>query len=64
MSVFRPIAGVVRIHSPNVRHPRCILYNSKQLAMLTLNVEHNYICFYYKEFTTTCFGPICGPSSC
>ena len=32
--------------------------------MLTLNVEHNYICSYYKEFTTTtCFGPICGPSS-
>jgi len=32
--------------------------------MLTLNVENNNICFYYKEFTTTtCFGPICGPSS-
>jgi len=32
--------------------------------MLTLIVEHNYICFYYKEFTTTtCFGPLCGPSS-
>ena len=47
-----------------VRHPRCVLYNSKELGMLTLNVEHNYICFYYKEFTTTtCFGPICGPSS-
>jgi len=51
-------------NNSNVRHPRCVLYNSKQLGMLTLNVEHNYICFYYKEFiTTTCFGPICGPSS-
>jgi len=48
----------------NVRHPRCVLYNSKESGMLMLNVEHNYICFYYKEFTTTtCFGPICGPSS-
>jgi len=37
---------------------------SKELGMLTLNVEHNYICFYYKMFTTmTCFDPICGPSS-
>jgi len=34
--------------------------------MLTLSVEHNYICFLLniQEFTTrTCFGPICGPSS-
>ena len=32
--------------------------------MLTLTVEHNYHCYYYMEFTTTtCFGPICGPSS-
>jgi len=39
-------------------------YSSKQFGMLTLSVEHNYICFYYKEFTTTtCFGPICGTSS-
>jgi len=30
----------------NVRHPRCVLYNSKQLGMLTLTVEHNYICYY------------------
>jgi len=29
----------------NVRHPRCVLYNSKELGMLTLTVEHNYICF-------------------
>jgi len=40
-----------------------VFHNSKQLGMLTLNVEHNYICFHYKEFTTTtCFGPICGQS--
>jgi len=33
--------------------------------MLTLTVERNYICFLsIQEFTTTtCFGPICGPSS-
>jgi len=24
----------------NMRHPRCVLYNSKELGMLTLNVEH------------------------
>jgi len=48
----------------NVCHPHCVCYNSKQLGMLTLTVKHNYICFYYKQFTTTtCFGPICGPSS-
>ena len=48
----------------NVRHPRFVLYNSKELGMLTLTVEHNYHCYYYMEFTTTtCFGPICGPSS-
>jgi len=32
-------------HLSNVRHPRCVLYNSKGLGMLTLTVEHNYICF-------------------
>jgi len=30
----------------NVRHPRFVLYNSKELGMLTLTVEHNYICYY------------------
>ena len=29
-----------------MRHPRCVLYNSKQLGMLTLTVEHIYICYY------------------
>jgi len=29
----------------NVHHLRCVLYNGKELGMLTLNVEHNYI-FY------------------
>jgi len=33
------------INISNVRHPRCVLYNSKGLGMLTLKVEHNYICF-------------------
>jgi hypothetical protein len=27
----------------NVRHPLCVLYDSKGLGMLTLTVEHNYI---------------------
>jgi len=27
----------------NVRHPRCVLYSSKELGILTLTVEHNYI---------------------
>jgi len=30
----------------NVRHPRRDLYNSKELDMLTLTVEHNYICYH------------------
>ena len=50
----------------DVCHPRCVLYNSKELGVLILTIEHNYIClYYYKEdiITTTCFGPICGPSS-
>jgi len=29
-----------------VRHPLCVLYNSKQLGMLTLTVERNYTCYY------------------
>ena len=33
------------ILNSNMRHPCCVLYNSKELAMLTLTVEHNYICF-------------------
>ena len=36
-------------------YTRCIKHlkpDSKELGMLTLNVEHNYVCFYYKEFTT------------
>jgi len=33
-------------HYCNVRHPRCVLYNSKELGMLTITVEHNYMCYY------------------
>jgi len=34
----------------DVRHPRCVLYNSKELGIVILTVEHNYIClYYYKE---------------
>jgi len=42
------------------------IFNSKELGVLILTVEHNYIClYYYKEdiITTTCFGPMCGPFS-
>jgi len=43
-----------------------IAMNSKELGVLILTVEHNYICLcYYKKdiITMTCFGPICGLSS-
>jgi len=38
-----------------------VQYNSKQLGVLILTVEHNYICLWYyrRIITTTCFGPIC-----
>ena len=41
------------------------LCNSKELGVLILTAEHNYICLYYykEDIITTCFGPICGPSS-
>ena len=48
-----------------VRHPRCVFYNSLAIYVcVALAVEHN--CFYWlyrKLTTTTCFGPILGPSS-
>jgi len=34
------------MNNSNVRHPRCVLYNSKELGMLTLTVENNCICYY------------------
>jgi len=33
----------------NVRHPRCVLYSSKELGMLTLTVKHNYLLLYYRS---------------
>ena len=41
------------------------IFRKKGLGMLTLTVEHNYIylILILQGFTTTCFGPICGPSS-
>jgi len=30
------------LHGSNVCHPHCVLYNSKELGMLTLTFEHNY----------------------
>ena len=43
-------------------------FNSKELGVLILTVEHNYITIFAsiitrRVTTTTCFGPICGPSS-
>ena len=38
--------------SSNVRHPRCVLYNSKQLGMLTLTVEHNYMVPWSRDHGT------------
>jgi len=29
-----------------MRHPHCVLYNSKELGKLTLTVKHNYIYYY------------------
>jgi len=43
--LFRVTFYMFRTVGSNVRHPRCVLHNSKQLGMLTLTVEHNYICF-------------------
>jgi len=45
-----------------------ISLNSKELGVLILTVEHNYITVFASVITrrvttTTCFGPICGPSS-
>jgi len=36
---------------------------SKELGVLILTVEHNYICLWYYRMviTTTCFGPHIGP---
>jgi len=57
----------VRTGSANsdVRHPRCVLYNSKELSVVIHTVKHNYITSIITMgvLTTTCFGPTCGPSS-
>ena len=50
----------------DVRHPRCVLYNSKELSVVIHTVKHNYITSIIvtmRVLTTTCFGPTCGPSS-
>ena len=30
-------------HGSDVRHPRCFLYNSKELSIVIHTVKHNYI---------------------
>jgi len=48
-----------------VRHPRCVFYNSLAIYVcVALAVKHNYFYWLYMELTTTtCFGPVLGPSS-
>ena len=37
-------------HDSDVRHPCCVLYNSKELSVVIHTVKHNYICLcYYNE---------------
>jgi len=51
----------------DVRHPRCVSYNSKGLRMEIRSVKHSNILTSIINIircqTTTCFGPTCGPSS-
>ena len=59
------------IFVPALRHSlwtsRCVLpvVFSKELGVVILTAEHNYICLYYckENIITTCSGPICVPSS-
>ena len=37
--------------------------NNTESLCITRTVEHNYISLSTEGNTTTCFGPICGPSS-
>ena len=49
-----------------MHHPRCVVYNSKELSVVTHTVKHNYITSIIvrmRVLPTTCFGPTCGPSS-
>ena len=34
-------------YDSDVRHPRCVLYNSKELSAVMHILKHNYICLYY-----------------
>jgi len=44
------LAMVKLPHPSDVRHPRCVLYNSKELSVVIHTVKHNYICLcYYNE---------------
>ena len=47
----------------SVVHFRCGYSCGSELGMLTLTVEHNYICYYIIGVYNDIFGPICGPSS-
>ena len=46
-----------------MRHPRCVCSNNKNLVYYTFSPTQLYFTWQYCRDTTTCFGPICGPSS-
>ena len=33
----------ISVRKSDVRHPRCVLYNSKELSVVIHTVKHNYI---------------------
>ena len=41
-----------------------VVNNTLEILCIKLTVEHNYISLSTVGNTTTCFGPIGGPSSC
>ena len=46
-----------------VHRPRCVGSITKNIVYYTYSRTQLYFTQYYSRNTTTCFGPICGPSS-
>ena len=46
-----------------MRHPRCVGSITKNFVYYKYNRTQLYFTQQYSKYTTTCFGPICGPSS-
>ena len=59
--------GVVKRHlNSDVRHPRCVSYNGKELRVEYAQSNTTILTTIINIMrvpTTTCFGPTCGPSS-